>query len=119
MTANEVYAEYSDTSLSNLRLAFLEGCKTGASSSANGTYPDVLEDLGVDASISFEDVIEAVTATDGIHNFARQVYYYLYGGRNVQAAVYQARSVLYDQEGWYAGSEYVVIRGGSTRIYSN
>ena len=116
LTANEVYAEYSNELLPNLKFVFLEGCSTAVWSNANGAYPDILEDLGVDASVTFEDSIWASSATDGIHNFAKQVYYNLYNGASVQSAVFQARAALYAEEGWYAGAEFVEMRGEPTTL---
>ena len=71
ITYEDLEAEYS--SLPGLKFVFIEAPYAGQ----NGYFADVLNEMGVDSSITFRQDISAANSYDGIHFYASRVYYYL------------------------------------------
>ena len=116
--ANNIYISYSNInsnyiSLSNLKFVFLEACSVASSNSMQNT----LRDLGVSSSLAFKDTVTAGSDSDGIHYFAKRVYYHLSYGHTTSYSALKAKVETGEEHGGsFYGSDGYSIYGIDTKL---
>lgn len=102
---------------SGCKLAFLEICQGAKSNSTYGAVSSRCKTLGVTSTIAFKNNISAIGSDDGIHFFAKRVYYYLCNNaQTISAAVSVAKTELYNRYGEYYGADSCQTYGGAAKI---
>lgn len=108
---SDINSKYS--SLSGLKFVFLESCLIASNSNMQNT----LKNLGVSSSLAFKESVFAGSDSDGIHYYAKRVYYHLSYGHTTSYSALKAKVETGEaHDNHFYGSDSYSIYGIDTKL---